>query len=554
MNRLHSWWQQEWGLITQTSGRRFLFLLALAAAAVITIAHLQQTGLQLLALALVLILLLVLMRQQQQQDQRLQITHRQLDALLGQLGSAQPRPHDIQLKANELTVQLDRLLQSAHAVSLVDQLTELPNRRHFLEQIQLESARALRSGKPFAVLFVDIDQFRSLNDTYGHATGDQALIAVASRLKDTVRLGDFLARYGSDEFAVLMDLSAIRETDEEMLKARAYQFASRVVGQFDNALDLGGTNLDIGVSVGVSVVQPGDTNAEAILRHLDTAIVQAKGQKHERVAIFDVNAITSASLDDYQLFSDLKEAMRRSTLQMAFQPLVTSDGSWWSLEALVRWQHPKLGFIPPDRFIAIAERYRLMRELGDLIFELSLQGFSQIRQELHLPELRLSANISPTQLSDPDLHSRLAAMLAAAGLGPELITLEITEASILESNPATEANLEQFRQQGYQLALDDFGTGYSSLNLLNRLKPNEIKIDKSFVMALGSDGYAGQIVAVISSMARHMDLHLVAEGVENDAIFSALKTLGIPLFQGYHFYRPMAAAALIATAQPKAAA
>jgi diguanylate cyclase (GGDEF)-like protein len=546
VNRLHSWWQQEWGLITQTSGRRFLFLLALAAAAVITIAHLQQTGLQLLALALVLILLLVLMRQQHQQDQRLHITHRQLDALLSQLGSAEPRPNDIQQKANALTVQLDRLLQSAHAVRLVDQLTELPNRRHFLEQIQLESARALRSGKPFAVLFVDIDQFRSLNDTYGHATGDRALMAVALRLKDTVRLGDFLARYGSDEFAVLMDLSAIRETDEEMLKARAYQFASRVVGQFNEALDLGDTSLDIGVSVGVSVVQPGDTNAEAILRNLDTAILQAKGQKHERVAIFDVNAISSTSLDDYQLFSDLKEAMRRRTLQMAFQPLVTSNGSWWSLEALARWQHPKLGFIPPDRFIAIAERYRLMRELGDLIFELSLQGFSQIRQELQLPELRLSANISPTQLSDPDLHGRLAAMLGAAHLGPQLITLEITEASILESNPATEANLEQFRQQGYQLALDDFGTGYSSLNLLNRLKPHEIKIDKSFVMALGSDGYAGQIVAVISSMAQHMDLHLVAEGVENDAIFSALQTLGIPLFQGYHFYRPMPATALIA--------
>jgi diguanylate cyclase (GGDEF)-like protein len=546
VNRLHSWWQQEWGLITQTSGRRFLYLLALAAAAVITIAHLQQTGLQLLALALVLILLLVLMRQQHQQDQRLHITHRQLDALLSQLGSAEPRPNDIQQKANALTVQLDRLLQSAHAVRLVDQLTELPNRRHFLEQIQLESARALRSGKPFAVLFVDIDQFRSLNDTYGHATGDRALMAVALRLKDTVRLGDFLARYGSDEFAVLMDLSAIRETDEEMLKARAYQFASRVVGQFNEALDLGDTSLDIGVSVGVSVVQPGDIDAEAILRNLDTAILQAKGQKHERVAIFDVNAISSTSLDDYQLFSDLKEAMRRRTLQMAFQPLVTSNGSWWSLEALARWQHPKLGFIPPDRFIAIAERYRLMRELGDLIFELSLQGFSQIRQELQLPELRLSANISPTQLSDPDLHGRLAAMLGAAHLGPELITLEITEASILESNPATEANLEQFRQQGYQLALDDFGTGYSSLNLLNRLKPHEIKIDKSFVMALGSDGYAGQIVAVISSMAQHMDLHLVAEGVENDAIFSALQTLGIPLFQGYHFYRPMPATALIA--------
>lgn len=530
----------------------------------LAIVHLQQTGLRLLALALVLVLLLLLRRQQQQK--RLDLTSRQLDVLLQQLirsshpGAAAEEqaadtkgvPHgDIRLKVNALTVQLDRLLQSARNRSLVDELTQLPNRGAFLEQIQVESARAMRSSKPFAVLFVDVDQFRSLNDTYGHATGDRALIAVARKLKDTVRLGDFLARYGSDEFAVLMDLSAIRETNEDTLKARAYQFASRVVSAFSELTDLGDTRLDIGVSVGVSVVHPGETDAEAILRNLDTVIQQAKRQKHERVAIFDVSsaATTSASLDDYKLFSELKEALRQRTLHMAFQPLVTGDGRWWSLEALARWQHPQLGFIPPDRFIAIAERYRLMRDLGDLIFQLSLEGFCQIREALQLPELRLSANISPSQLSDPDLHVRLRTMLDAAGLTPELITLEITEASILESTPATEANLEQFRAQGYALALDDFGTGYPSLNLLNTLQPNEIKIDKSFVMALGSDGYAGQIVAVISSMAQHMDLHLVAEGVEDATILSALQNLGIPLFQGYHFYRPMLPAALIAAGE-----
>ena len=566
LRRLQSWWQQEWRALVRSDGRRFVALLALAAVVVLAIAHLQQTGLQLLALALVLVLLLVLLRRQQEQDLRLDHTSHQLDVLLEQLsGTSTTEPssadadkgsqesghqsqRDIRLKVNALAVLLDRLLQTAHNRSLVDELTQLPNRRAFLEQIQVESARARRSNKPFAVLFVDIDQFRSLNDTYGHATGDRALIAVARKLKETVRLGDFLARYGSDEFAVLMDLSAIREANEETLKARAYQFASRVVSAFNDITDLGNTSLDIGVSVGVSVVHPGETDAEAILRNLDTAIVQAKGQKHERVAIFDVStaASTTTSFDDYKLFSELKEALRQRTLQMAFQPLVTGDGRWWSLEALARWQHPELGFIPPDRFIAIAERYRLMRELGDLIFQLSLEGFCQIREALDLPGLRLSANISPTQLSDPDLHERLRGMLQGVGLTPELITLEITEASILESTPATQANLQQFRAQGYALALDDFGTGYSSLNLLNTLQPNEIKIDKSFVMALGSDGYAGQIVAVISSMAKHMDLHLVAEGVEDATILGALQELGIPLFQGYHFYRPMLPAALIA--------
>lgn len=266
------------------------------------------------------------------------------------------------------------------------------------------------------------------------------------------------------------------------------------------------------------------------------------------MAVFDLTASGDASLDDYQLFSDLKEAMRQGTLTMAFQPLVRGDGQWWSLEALARWQHPTRGFVPPDRFIAVAERYRLMGELGDQIFSLSLQGFQAIRQALRLPGLRLSANISPSQLSDPALHQRLAAMLAEAGVPPQLITLEITEVSILERNTATEANLEQFRRQGYRLALDDFGTGYSSLSLLSTLRPEEIKIDKSFVMALGSDAMAEQIVAVISSMARHMDLQLVAEGVEDAATLGALQQLGIPLFQGYHFQRPLLPEALIAAA------
>jgi EAL domain-containing protein (putative c-di-GMP-specific phosphodiesterase class I) len=191
-----------------------------------------------------------------------------------------------------------------------------------------------------------------------------------------------------------------------------------------------------------------------------------------------------------------------------------------------------------------------MRELGDQIFALSLQGFSAIRLALQKAELRLSTNISPSQLSDPELHERLAAMLREAGIPPQLITLEITEASILERDPATEANLEQFRRQGYRLALDDFGTGYSSLSLLSTLRPDEIKIDKSFVMALGSDAMAGQIVAVVAGLARQMNLQLVAEGVENAEVLAALQAHGIGLFQGYHFHRPQPAAALIAAGGP----
>jgi predicted signal transduction protein with EAL and GGDEF domain len=400
--------------------RRPLLLLLVAAATAIAILQLQPPGQQLLALAL----LLVLLRQDRQQQQ---------------------------------------LRASAQALSQRDPLTGLPNRPHFLQEIDRAAERARRSRRPFAVLFVDIDQFRSLNDTYGHATGDRVLIAVAERLRHTVRLGDGPAPRARGR---------VRSHRQRRRQPRRLPAVQRPQG--------------------------GD----------------APGRPH--------HGLPAAGARRW--------------------PVVEPVG------ALARWQHPTRGFVPPDRFIAVAERYRLMGELGDQIFSLSLQGFQAIRQALRLPGLRLSANISPSQLSDPELHRRLAAMLAEAGVPPQLITLEITEVSILERNTATEANLEQFRRQGYRLALDDFGTGYSSLSRLSTLRPEEIKIDKSFVMALGSDAMAEQIVAVISSMARHMDLQLVAEGVEDAATLGALQQLGIPLFQGYHFQRPLLPEALIAAA------
>lgn len=552
---LRSWWKEE------QRGRRWSrrgASLQLLAALLLGSAW-AWSGFQIAPALLTLAAVLVLRIQQQLQARRqrrpqemqlknsqaqLRHTDRQLDALLRQLGGPQlveelETSRNLDLKLQRLSSRLERLLQSARSLAQIDQLTQLPNRHQFLEQIQVTSARAKRAEQPFAVLFVDIDQFRNLNDTYGHAAGDRALIAVARKLQDTVRLGDFLARYGSDEFAVLMDLSNVVGTDEETLRSKAYQFASRLVQSFSESLNLGDSELTVNISVGVSVVHPGQATAEEILRNLDATIVQAKHQRHERVAIFDVNSSGNNNLNDYQLFSDLRQAIHQGQLHMAFQPVVNGEGGWLSLEALARWQHPELGFIPPDRFIALAERYRLMRELGDLIFQLSLQGYAQIREATEQPELRLSANISPTQLSDPDLHIRLQTMLQEAALKPTQITLEITEASVLERNAATTTNLDQLRLAGFRLSLDDFGTGYSSLNLLHTLQPNEVKIDQSFVRAISEQGFAGQIVAVIAGMSRYMNLEVVAEGVEDASAVSALQGLGVEKFQGYHFHKPM---------------
>ena len=557
---LQSWWKQELRDAPRAPRQRRLLLLLLALTSLLIALLARHLGQELLVVGILLASLLVsraaLMldrrrqllfqaRQERKAAGRIRQTGRDLDLMLQQLGM-QPdsfEQGEIKFKVSQLTSRMEWLLQSARSLALLDALTQLPNRRHFIEQVQIESARAQRASKRFAVLFIDVDKFKAINDTYGHATGDRALIAVAQRLKRTIRAGDFLSRLGGDEFAVLMDLSAIQNGSEQTLKAHAHLFACRIMAMFEDQADLGSVSIDIDISIGVSVVDPDDNDPEAILRQSDLAMEQAKRQQHARVAVFDV-ATAKGSYDDYQLYADLKEAMRSGGLSMAFQPVVDQQKQLRGVESLARWQHPGQGFIAPDVFINMAERYRMMRELGDHLFQCSLDGFLELQQAIDNPKLRLSTNISPSQLSDPQLQARLLGMLERTGVDPALVTLEITEVSILERTPTSQANLQALRRAGIELSLDDFGTGYSSLNLINTLQPNEIKIDRSFVLALHTDRYARQIVEVIAGMSTQMPLHLVAEGVEDEATFQTLKELGIQYFQGYWFSMPLPVAEL----------
>jgi diguanylate cyclase (GGDEF)-like protein len=485
---------------------------------------------------------------EQKSNRRLRQTSRNLDAVLQQLGMPPDsfKRSEINFKVNQLTSRMEWLLETARSLARLDSLTQLPNRRHFIEQVQIESARAKRSRKRFAVLFIDVDKFKAINDTYGHATGDRALVAVSQRLKDTIRAGDFLCRLGGDEFAVLMDLSAIQNNSEQTLKAHAHLFACRIMAMFEQLANLGNVSIDIDISIGVNVVDPDSSDPEAILRQSDLAMDQAKSQQHARVAVFDV-ATAKGSYDDYQLYADLKNALRQGGLSMDFQPVVDREQRLRGVEALARWRHPNRGVIGPDVFLDIAERYRMMRELGDHLFQLSLDGFLALDGVLQQPGLRLSSNLNPSQLSDPQLQARLLGMLELSGVDPKRLTLEITEASILDRSTTTEANLQAFRAAGIELSLDDFGTGYSSLNLINTLQPNEIKIDRSFVLALHTDFYARQIVEVIAGMSTQMPLHLIAEGVEDEETFQALRKLGIQYFQGYLFSKPLPVAELAAS-------
>ena len=560
---VRSWWKQERREHPRSQMRKPLLLALLLLTAVL--AWYMGRDLLVFAALLAVVLAVVLLvranvmlerrRQnlrelelEQKSSRRLRQTSRNVDEVLKQLGMAPDsfKRSEINFKVNQLASRMEWLLESARSLALLDSLTQLPNRRHFIEQVQIESARSKRSRKRFAVLFIDIDKFKAINDTYGHATGDRALVAVSQRLKDTIRAGDFLSRLGGDEFAVLMDLSAIQSNSEQTLKAHAHLFACRMMEMFEEPANLGNVSIDIDISIGVNVLDPDSSDPEAILRQSDLAMDQAKRQQHARVAVFDV-ATAKGNYDDYQLYADLKDALRQGGLSMAFQPVVDREQRLRGVEALARWRHPSRGFIGPDVFLDIAERYRMMRELGDHLFQLSLDGFLALDGVLQQPGLRLSSNLNPSQLSDPQLQARLLGMLELSGVDPKRLTLEITEASILDRSTTTEANLQAFRAAGIELSLDDFGTGYSSLNLINTLQPNEIKIDRSFVLALHTDSYARQIVEVIAGMSTQMPLHLIAEGVEDEETFQALRKLGIQYFQGYLFSKPLPVAELAAS-------
>jgi len=560
---VRSWWKQERREHPRSQMRKPLLLALLLLLTAVLAWYMGRDLLVFAALLAVVLAVVLLVRAnvmlerrrqnlrelelEQKSSRRLRQTSRNLDEVLQQLGMAPDsfKRSEINFKVNQLASRMEWLLESARSLALLDSLTKLPNRRHFLEQVQIESARSKRSRKRFAVLFIDVDKFKAINDTYGHATGDRALVAVSQRLKDTIRAGDFLSRLGGDEFAVLMDLSAIKNNSEQTLKAHAHLFACRIMAMFEELANLGNVSIDIDISIGVNVVDPDSSDPEGILRQSDLAMDQAKSQQHARVAVFDV-ATAKGGYDDYQLYADLKDALRQGGLSMAFQPVVDGEKRLRGVEALARWRHPSRGLIGPDVFLDIAERYRMMRELGEQLFQLSLDGFLALDGALQQPGLRLSSNVSPSQLSDPQLQARLLGMLERSGVDPKRVTLEITEASILDRSATTEANLQALRAAGIELSLDDFGTGYSSLNLINTLQPNEIKIDRSFVLALHTDPYARQIVEVIASMSTQMPLHLVAEGVEDEATFQALHELGIKYFQGYLFSKPLPVAELAA--------
>jgi diguanylate cyclase (GGDEF)-like protein len=405
-----------------------------------------------------------------------------------------------------------------------DPLTDLPNRALFMDRLELGLRRTQRSNRQPAVLFLDIDRFKLVNDSLGHAAGDELLREVAARIVASTRSGDTTARFGGDEFAILLEDVEGREVAE--------QVAIRILGALRAPLSVAGRDIFVTASVGIAMAA---ACADDMIRDADLAMYRAKAEGKGRYATFEP-AMHAAVVERMELEVELQGVVERDELVLHYQPIVALDSQEIiGVEALVRWRHPTRGLIFPDAFIPLAEEMQLMPELGRWILAEACREVAGWRS---LRPLRLAVNLSAVELQFPDvLAGDVAAALARSGLPPDALVLEITETALMRDVTDTISCLRELKELGVLLAVDDFGTGYSSLDYLRRFPIDILKIDKAFVDDL-VDGDSTLAQAIID-LGASFNLEVVAEGIEHDSQRLRLLALGCRLGQGYHFSRPI---------------
>ena len=422
-----------------------------------------------------------------------------------------------------------------------DPLTGLPNRILFAEKLSRSLDRSRRECDfLFAVLFLDLDRFKVINDSLGHLAGDQLLISIAQRLKHCVRLEDtvakagdcVIARLGGDEFAVLLD--GIRDA------ANATCVAERIQKELSGSHTLGGREIFTTVSIGIAVGNPGYGQPEEILRDADTAMYRAKSLGKARSEVFDAEMRVCA-VARLELETDLRRALDRGEFLVHYQPKVLLQTQQIiGFEALLRWQHPTRGLIPPGEFIPVAEETGLIIPLGQWVLEEACRQTKKWQSENPLdPPLTISVNLSTKQFLQPDLAGQIALALKNTGLDPGTLQLEITESVLIDESRSTEETLLKLKEMNIGLKIDDFGTGYSSLNYLQRLPFDTLKIDRSFLTGMGASGESLAIVRTIISLAQNLGMTVVAEGIETAEQLIQLLSLGCCYGQGYYFSKPV---------------
>jgi len=445
----------------------------------------------------------------------------------------QPVAGTVHLFGEEVTERKrveDRLIHDA----MHDALTGLPNRHLFMERLGEALLRFNAGGGQFAVLFMDLDRFKVVNDSLGHHVGDELLVAVARRLQENVRATDTVARFGGDEFAIL--LGSLEGPDD------ATEIAGRLVQAVSSPVNLSGYEVFTSASIGIALSTLGYDRPEYLLRNADMAMYRAKGSGGPQWEVFD-RAMHAQALSRLQMETDLRRALQRGEFRLHYQPIVSlSTGKIVGVEALCRWEHPDRGLVEPADFIPTAEETGAIVPLGEWVLRESCRQLAEWRRELGA-RMAVSVNLSARQLAHAGLVDTVRAALDESGLKARHLKLEITESALLESDAAGNV-LAELRRLGVEMQLDDFGTGYSSLSALHRLPMQALKVDRTFVGRIGQGDAPLQLVRTIALMGKGLELAVIAEGVETEAQLAEVRAAGYDYAQGYLISRPVNAAAI----------
>jgi diguanylate cyclase (GGDEF)-like protein len=439
--------------------------------------------------------------------------------------------YDVHLKSAARTnaLRLERANEELQHQATHDALTSLPNRVLFLDRLGREVARSERGSLPFAVLVVDLDRFKVVNDTLGHAAGDQLLVEVARRMSMAVRAADTVARTGGDEFLLL--LSGIHEA------ADAGVIATKIVSELDKPISVGGTEVHTSASIGISVYPADGADSDSLVAHADEAMYFAKQRGRNGFQFFSPG-MNVFSRERMNFESDLRRALPQKQFELHYQPKMdVATDRVNSVEALLRWRHPSRGIIGPLEFIPIAEEAGLMSAISEWVLGEAC-GQARQWQMAGLPFVRIAVNISPVQFRQPRFLEIVRTALIEHHLEPRFLEIELTETAIMDQAESSVTILEELSRMGVVVSIDDFGTGYSSMSYLRRFPIDKLKIDQSFIKDLTTHSDATSIVTAIISLAHSLRLKVVAEGVETKEQLETLRTLGCDQYQG--FYRSAA--------------
>jgi diguanylate cyclase (GGDEF)-like protein/PAS domain S-box-containing protein len=456
--------------------------------------------------------------------QRLDLGERQLLVLAA---------HDVTVR-RKVEAQLLEKQQHLDHLAHHDQLTGLPNRLYLAAHLPGAIEEAKRTSTMLAVLFLDLDRFKHINDSRGHETGDKLLKAVAQRIRSTMRTQDVVVRMGGDEFIVV--LKTVQNTD------KVSEAASRITEALSDPVIVDGRPLVTTASIGVSLYPRDGADMGELLRHSDTAMYQAKDRGRNNFQLF--SPIMARRLKERMAIEmSLRNALQTGQLDVHYQPIVDIRTSRVvALESLLRWKHPSDGFVPPERFVAVAEEAGLIVPIGEFVLARAVEDIARWR-ELGCAQVPVAVNISAVQLQRSNLPATITRLTQQHGVSPKMLQLELTESAVFErregrTGESNEDAVGRLRELGVRIAIDDFGTGYSSLSYLKRWRVDYLKIDRSFVRDLVTDMSDLAIVGAIIAMARHLNIQVVAEGIEGWQQLEKLRQLGCSLAQGYLFAKP----------------